>query len=65
MAVRDFILLGILVLGGLWQFSFANSVLRFYERFYGSRLSPRPFFIRLAGGVLVALALWFWLSIPK
>jgi hypothetical protein len=63
--VRDFTPLGIFVLCGLWQLSFPNSVIRFYERFCGSRFSPSPFSIRLTGGVWVALALYLWLSFSK
>jgi hypothetical protein len=63
MDVTDFILFGIFVLCGLWQLLFPNSVLRFYERFYWSRLIPRPFFIRLTGGFFVALALWLFFKL--
>jgi hypothetical protein len=43
---------------GLWWFLFPHNVLRFYTAFYGSRFIPRPFFIRLAGGVWIAVSLW-------
>jgi hypothetical protein len=39
---------------------------RFYQRFYGPRFSPKPLFIRLAGGVWIAASLWiFWPKFPK
>jgi len=61
-AMSDFIVVGVSVLCGLWWFSFPNSVLKFYRALYGSRFSPRPLFIRLAGGVWIAASLWiFWL----
>jgi hypothetical protein len=67
MTVSDFIVPGLSVVCGLWWLSFPNSVIRFYRALYGSRFGPKPFFIRLAGGVWIAVSLWiFWLrGIPK
>src|SRR5580658_9599478 len=64
--MSEFVVLGISLLCGMWWLSFPNSAIRFYQRFYGSRFSPRPLFIRRAGGVWIAVALWmFWLRIPN
>jgi hypothetical protein len=53
-----YIVLGLSMICGLWWLVFPNSILRFYRRIYGSRFNPRPFFIRLAGGVWFAASLW-------
>ena len=62
MAVSDFIVLGVSVVCGLWWLLFPNSVLRFYRAIYGSRFDVRPFFIRLAGCVWIAVSLWMLVS---
>lgn len=58
MAMREYVLFGFSVVCGLWWLSFPNSVLRFYRAIYGSRFEVRPFFIRLAGVVWIAVPLW-------
>ena len=66
MGTREYIVLGFSLGCGLWWLSFPNSVIRFYRALYGSRFSPRPFFIRLGGGVWIVAALWiFWPIISK
>ena len=68
MSLGDFIVLGVSVVCGLWLLWFPNSVIRFKRALYGSRFVPRPFFIRLAGGVWIAVSLYmFWIlrGIPK
>ena len=56
------IVFGLSAVWGLWWLSSPDSVLRFYRAIYGSRFDPRPFFIRLAGGFLIALSLWMLVS---
>ena len=70
MDVTNLIVLGISAVCGLWWLSFPNSIVRVYQALFGSRFSPRPSFIRLAGGVWLAVSLWMvWTfcmgSIPK
>jgi hypothetical protein len=62
MVDSEVIELGFVVVCGLRCLSFPNSVIRFNRKIYGPRFVPRPFFIRLVGGVFVAVSLWmFWM----
>src|SRR5579863_2849563 len=65
MAMRECVLFGISAVCGLWWLSFPNSVLRFQRAIYGSRFEVRPFFIRLAGVVWIAVLLWMLREISK
>jgi hypothetical protein len=62
MVITDFVL-GLSVVWGLWWLSFPNGALRSYRALYGDRFVPRPFFIRLAGGVVVVISAWMFWSI--
>jgi hypothetical protein len=52
------IVFGISLVCGLWWLLFPNGVLRLHRAIYGDRFVPRPFFVRLAGGVVVVVLLW-------
>ena len=58
--VSLFIVIGLSVVCGLWWLAFPNSVNRVSRAIYGPRFCPRPFFIRLPGGVWIAVSLWIF-----